>query len=407
VNRLRELRERYGWTQAEVVAEIHRRALERGDPVMPGLDQAALSKHENGHKRPCPRNRALYCDLYGADAAQLGFRVALPGANGQDDDVDRREFLTGAAGFIASASLTPPVPTRRLGSGDLARLRQSVTQLYALSEQHGEGAAYGPTTRVFHRLRDLVERGSYDSATGQGLRALTAQTARRMGTLEFQAGRNEDARRWWLEALHWARLAESDLISAGTMASMSRQASDQHRPREVIDLATTAQRTLGRAATPRLKSMLLAREAVGHAGAGDGASARVALRRARGPAEDTRHADDPRWLDYYGMAEFACHELRVAMMLGDLTAAEDGARTAVVLSDPVAYPRDYALDLVNLADVLAQRRNIDESAAIATEATVAAADLDSGRVQRGVRTVAQRLAPYRGDAGVDRFLALV
>jgi tetratricopeptide (TPR) repeat protein len=282
-----------------------------------------------------------------------------------------------------------------------------VTQLYALSEQHGEGAAYGPTGRVFYRLRSLVEHASYDSATGRALRELTAQTARRMGTLEFQAGRHEEARRWWLEALHWARRAESDLISAGTMASMARQASDQHRPREVIDLATTAQRTLGRAATPRLKSMLLAREALGHAGAGDAASARVVLRRARGPADDARHADDPRWLDYYGMAEFASHEHRVAMLLGDFTAAEDGARTAVALSDPVAYPRDYALDLVNLADVLAQRRKIDESASVGVQAVELWRDLDSGRVKRGLRAVAQRLGPYRGDASVDRFLALV
>jgi transcriptional regulator with XRE-family HTH domain len=407
VNRLREYRERYGWTQAEVVAEIHRRALERGDPVMPGLDQAALSKHENGHKRPGPRNRALYCELFGVDSAELGFRVALPDKNDQDEDVDRREFLTGAAGFIASASLAPQVPTSRLGSSDLVRLRQSVTQLYALSEQHGEGAAYGPTGRVFSRLRSLVEHASYDSATGQALRELTAQAARRMGTLEFQAGRHEAARRWWLEALHWARLAESDLISAGTMASMARQASDQHRPREVIDLTTTAQRTLGRAATPRLKSMLLAREALGHAGVGDAASARDALRRARGPADDGRHADDPRWLDYYGMAEFASHEHRVALMLGDFPAAEDGARTAVTLSDPVAYPRDHALDLVNLADVLAQRRKIDESASVGAQAGELSRDLDSCRVKRGLRAVAQRLDPYRGDAGVDRFLALV
>jgi transcriptional regulator with XRE-family HTH domain len=78
VNRLREYRERYGWTQAEVVAEIHRRVLERGDPVAPGLDQAAVSRHENGHKKPCPRNRALYCELFGADATELGDPVAQP-----------------------------------------------------------------------------------------------------------------------------------------------------------------------------------------------------------------------------------------------------------------------------------------------------------------------------------------
>jgi transcriptional regulator with XRE-family HTH domain len=407
MSRLREYRERYGWTQAEVVAEIHRRALERGDPVMPGLDQAALSKHENGRKRPGPRNRALYCDLFGADAAELGFRVAFPGENSEHEDVDRREFLTGAAGFVASASLAATGPTRRLGSGDLVRLQQSVTQLYALNEQHGEGAVYGPTARVFYRLRELVERASYDPATGRGLRELVGQTARRMGSLEFHAGRQEDARRWWLEALHWARLAESDFVSAGTMASMARQASDQHRPREAIDLATTAQRTAGRAATPRLKSTLLAREAMGHAGAGDATSARAALRRARGLADQAQHDDDPRWLDYYGMADFTSYEYRVALALGDHAAAEDAARTTLALSDPVAYPRDYALDLVTLADQLVRRRKIDESAAVATQAAVAAADLDSGRVTRGLRNVAKRLEPHRGNADVGAFLALV
>ena len=73
-----------------------------------------MSRHENGHKKPCARNRALYCELFGVGAAELGFRVALPGEKGDPEDVDRREFLTGAAGFIASASLTPVVPTRRL-----------------------------------------------------------------------------------------------------------------------------------------------------------------------------------------------------------------------------------------------------------------------------------------------------
>jgi transcriptional regulator with XRE-family HTH domain len=405
VNRLREYRERYGWTQAEVVAEIHRRAVQRGDPVVPGLDQAALSKHENGHKWPGPRNRALYCDLYGADPAELGFRVALPGEKDEHEDVDRREFLTGLTGFVASSSLAPPVPKRRLGSEDVARLQRSVTQLYALSEQHGEGTVYVPTTRVFQRLRELVERAGYDAETGRALRELAGQTARRMGSLEFHAGRHDDARRWWLEALHWARLAESDLVTAGTMASMAVQAADRHRPHEAIDLATTAQRTAGRA-SPRLKSMLLTREALGHAGAGDATSARAALCRARGLA-DRPCDDDPRWLNYYGLAEFTCYEYRVALILGDRAAAEDAARATVALSDPVAYPRDYALDLIHLADVLAQRRKIDESAAVATRAADAAAHVDSGRVTRGLRGVARQLSPYRGAAGVDTFLAHV
>jgi hypothetical protein len=56
------------------------------------------------------------------------------------------------------------------------------------------------------------------------------------------------------------------------------------------------------------------------------------------------------------------------------------ARTAVATTDPVAYPRDYALDLVNLADILAQRCEVDESASVGVQAAELSRDLDSGRV---------------------------
>ena len=408
MNRLREYRERYGLTQSEAVDAIHRHALARGDRVIPGLDQCALSRHENGHKRPNPYYQALYCEVYGATPAQLGFRLALPGESSHHEDVDRREFLAGAVSLAAETALgNLPAPKRRLGSGDIVHLRQSVLNLYDLSEQHGEGAACGLTKRVFFRLRGLVERGSYDPATGRALRELAGQTARRMGSINSHAGRYEDARRWQLEAMHWARLADADWITVGTLADMSRQASEQRRPHEAVNLVTTAQRTAGPAATPRLKSMLLVREALGHAGARDATSARARLRRARGLADHPRHDADPRWLDYYGMADFTCFEHRIALMLGDHTAAEDGARTALALSDPVAYPRDYTLDLVNLADVLAQRRKLDESAATASQAAAAATGLDSGRITRGLHAVARRLDPFKDDPGVGPHLDAV
>jgi hypothetical protein len=146
--------------------------------------------------------------------------------------------------FIASASLTPKVPTRRLGSGDVVRLRQSVTQLYALSEQHGEGAVQGPTGRIFYRLRSLVEHASYDPTTGQALRELMAQAARRMGTLEFHA---VDTKTRAVGGLRpGIGLGSPSPISSvpARWRRWRRQASDQHRPREVIDLATAAQRML-------------------------------------------------------------------------------------------------------------------------------------------------------------------
>lgn len=397
---LKEYRKRYRLTQAELVAEIRKRALARGDTVVPGLDQVALSRHENGHKRPSPYYQQLYCEVYGATPAELGFRLALPGESGHPEDVDRREFIAGAAGLVAEATLVGlPAPKPRMGSGDLVRLRQSLAEMYRMGDQQGgAGAVYALTVRTFHDVRDLVEHASYDHATGQALRELAGQTAVHAGWSAFDAGRHDDARRWWLEATYWSRLADADLLSVGAMASMARQAYEE-RPREAIDLATAAQRIAKRTATPRLTSLLLAREAVGHAGAGDATAARAALRRAGRLAEQPRHDGDPIWLDFYGPADFASQEYRAALMLGDTAAAEEAARTALALGDPVAYSRNHALDLTDLADVLAQRGEIDEAAAVARRAAAAAAGLNSARVTRGLQAAAQRLAPFTGEPG--------
>lgn len=406
MNRLREYRQRFGWTQVEVVAEIYRRAIERGDPVAPGLDQTALSRHENGTKRPGPRNRALYCDLYGATPEKLGFRVALPAGSGEDDDVNRRDFLTGAAGLAASAALPTLPASTRLGKADVDRLRESMTHLYRLDDLHGAGSVYALTTKTFDRLRGLVERAGYSASTGQALRELVGLAAEHAGWLAFDADRDDDARGWWLESLHWSRRAAADSVGVVTLASMSMQACDRRRPREAIDLATAAQRAARASATPRLTSVLLAREALGHAGAGDATSARAALRRAR-PLVDRVHDGDPSWIAFYSQANAASQEHRIALLLGDLGAAEDGARTALALNDSVGYRRNHALYLTQLANVLARRREIDESAAVAMQAAAAAADVDSGRVTWGLRDVAGRLEPYRGNPGVGAFLALL
>lgn len=63
--------------------------------------------------------------------------------------------------------------------------------------------------------------------------------------------------------------------------------------------------------------------------------------------------------------------------------------------------------MVQRADVPAQQRKIDESAAVASQAAVAAADLDSWRVTRGLRAVAGRLEPHRANADIGAFLAMV
>jgi hypothetical protein len=133
-----------------------------------------------------------------------------------------------------------------LGQSDVERLRENLTYLRRLDDRHGSAAVYEMTAHTFRRLRGLVERARYDEPTGQGLRAPVGETASRIGWLDFDAGRHEDARRWQLEALSWAQLADADSVRIGAMAAMARLTADDCRPRQAIDLATAAQRTAGR-----------------------------------------------------------------------------------------------------------------------------------------------------------------
>ena len=378
-----------GMTQAQVVAKIHKRAVARGD-VQPGLCPVAVSRHENGHKTPSLYYQALYCEVYRATPVELGFRLALPGETSDPEDVDRREFLVSTAGVLVTAAL-PSGPKRRLGQADVDELRESVIHLYKLGDQYGADAVYPLTVRTLQKLRGLIEHASYDQAIGQALQELGGQIAQHAGRLSFDAGRDDQAHHWWLEAMKWSRLTDADSVSPLAMASIALQASDQHRARETIDLAQTAQRIAGRSAPPRLKSLLLAREALGHAGTGDAQSARTALRRARTLA-DQPHADDPIWLSFYGPADFVSHERLIALTANDYAAAEDRARAALTLNDPVASPRNNVLYLTRLAEILVRRREIDESTALVTKATTAAIGLNSARVKRELQTVTQSLA---------------
>src|SRR4051812_8013674 len=95
---LKAYRIRRGLTQTQVVAEIYKRAVGRGDEE-PGLDPCAVSRHENGHKRPSAYYQKLYCEVYEASPAELGF---LP-----SDGVAEPDFTALEPAHVLATTLTP------------------------------------------------------------------------------------------------------------------------------------------------------------------------------------------------------------------------------------------------------------------------------------------------------------
>ncbi|MGH3623999.1 MAG: hypothetical protein ACRDQ5_19785 [Sciscionella sp.] len=157
------------------------------------------------------------------------------------------------------------------------------------------------------RLRTALQRGTVAPSAEHELQRVTAATTYQTGWLAYDAGQQDAARHWWLEACHLANLTEIPEAHVAALATMALQASDgPARGREVVELAQRA-RTVAHTgnATPTVLSVLAAREAVGHAMSGDRGAATSAMSEARRQLDHGRSADDPLWVGFWTPADLA------------------------------------------------------------------------------------------------------
>jgi hypothetical protein len=135
-----------------------------------------------------------------------------------------------------------------------------------------------------------------------------------------------------------------------------------------VDLAQAARAAVHDQASPTLLSLLSAREAVGHARAGDHAAAVSAISQSRQWLDQGRRGDEPFWLDFWGPADLACHETRVALVGGKGKSAEVAARAALASVDITSFPRNHVGYTVGLSSVLTQLGQFDEAISVTSDA---------------------------------------
>lgn len=260
--RLREFREHYGWTQPQIVDALKRLARELDaaagrDHVEPGIDQPTLSRHETGRKRPSPYYQALYCELYAASPAELGFRAPLPGEAGQmataslpaaeDDDVRRRRFLA-----LLSATALAPL------DGQLEGIRRGLDLIRAPSDldlDEWERTAYAycgelsatPTPQLLvHLLADFDEVAKFldrawPDAERRRLTHIVGELAVLIAHSLVSLGEHQAARRWWRTARTTADRSGDPALAAfvrGQQAMLALYGSSA--PAQILDLVDEA-----------------------------------------------------------------------------------------------------------------------------------------------------------------------
>ncbi|MGH3905472.1 MAG: helix-turn-helix domain-containing protein [Pseudonocardiaceae bacterium] len=322
-----------------------------------------------------------------------------------EDPVKRFEFLVslfglGAGFLVGSREGTEP---SRLGSEDVERWRRCLSRLYELDDQYGGGAVYDLAQRSLRQLRRVMHRASYGEATGTELHTVVGELTRHTGWLAFDTGRQAEARYWWLEASHTARFVDDDRLFVAVLRLMSRQAYELGQPREAIEVAQAAQQAAKPWGTPRLHSLLLAREALGHARDGDKRATWHVFHQAGTLLGAGRHNDDPSWLDFWNEADIASCETLAAQSLGELPLAERCTNKALAAVG-LAYPRNRASYLAKRAEVLIELRRIDEAVSTAAQAVEAGTEVSSARVDAGIDRVRAELARYSANPEVAEFL---
>ncbi len=356
---IRLIRQAHGWSQQDLADRS-------------GYSQATISRLERGVSRAM-RDTAILTDLanaLGVSFAVLGL-LCDPNQRSILDDVDRREFLGGAAGLAVTALLPQGVATPgRIHAADATQCWTALRRIEELDARQGGTVVCQMAEGMARRLQDALRRGTYQPTVGRELQSITASAMDQAGWLAYDAGWRDRARRWWLETCHFADMAEVPDVHVSALAAMALQTSNSGNGQETVDLIQAARRTATRdqSGNPPLLSLLAARQAIGYAQTGDRGAAISAIVQARHLLDHGRRGDEPFWLDFWGPADLAWHETRVALVTKQGKSAEVAARTALARVDATSFPRNHILYAAGLGSILTQRGQLDEAISVTSQA---------------------------------------
>lgn len=231
--------------------------------------------------------------------------------------VDRRDFLalTGTALAATATSwsnaVTIPEPAflrgeRRLGGATLDRLTQRLADLRVLDDELGGTVLRHLASAELRWLTGLADSADLKDTEQRRVFDLITEAARLCGWLHLDADHHAAAQAYYVTALRCSASAADPLAGANVLAGMSWQATLTGHPTEALGLLDTAERQVGRNASPKLRALLASRRARAHARAGDTRACGRALNEAENALSSSEGGQfEPDWIYFFDEAELA------------------------------------------------------------------------------------------------------
>jgi transcriptional regulator with XRE-family HTH domain len=346
-----------------------------------GLSQSQVSRLANGQsKTPSINTIKALCDGLGVPRKFAGL---LDDAS-QEDDTDRRQFLSGSLSVLAVAAI------QRSDLRDEQLLMTTSISYRQLEQRTPARSLARPVTAHLSLVCDMAQR----TAGKQRVRlsAAVAEIAGLAAWLHGDLVEPEQARRFYKMSISAAQQAQHPLLAIYMQGSFGQYATLAGDPAHGLRLLRDAAGRLPRLAPPTARAWLAALEAVALAYLGDRAALKVL-------DDAQRYADagadsEPvwPWVFPFDSSKVASYQAIAASRLGLVNIAVDAFDRA----DAARSPKQAALVAVEHARVLATGGHADQACTLAVAAYDVGATYESERVRQAVRDFRASLGSRAG-----------
>ncbi|MEV5410387.1 hypothetical protein AB0K60_16300 [Thermopolyspora sp. NPDC052614] len=369
-----------GWTRPAIfLAELAKAARLIGEPLTITDRQFRRWRAPNP-PRPHPRSCRVLHAMFGVPPTELGFPPSPHGEtntytsptpnNGEEEtDVKRRTFVTATMGTAAIAAIPGSTAPAAVGTVHLQDLHAGMAALRTLDTVHGSVGVLPLAIQHLNHIRHVIDVSDYPTSIGHRLRQLAGQMASMCGFLSFDSGHQEQARRYWGEALATAAMLNDEDLTAQALSQLGLQAIYENRPRQAYDFLQAARHRAETLGSPKLQSLIAIREARALAMLGDHALAKGELARGMRLLDQAgRGRPAPEWVGFYGPAEINLTQGHLYTEAGRHQAASPYYHAGLNQLGP-AYVRNRINYRLRYAQSLALAGQADEAAA-ETQATL-------------------------------------
>lgn len=392
---IRRIRKSVGMTQTELGALIN-------------FSQPAVSHLERGG----PASHDVRVLRLVARALQVPLAILVVESD-READVDRRNFFrAGALGSAGAAMMSVSAPANaasasagRVGASDVEAIIDSVNQIHELDLVVGGDRLCRVAANQVRYVEQLLNHGTYTDEVGRALTSTGAEMMTAAGWVHFDAGRFDDARRYYADAAQAANVAGDGIAAAHALGNASclmvrLPGKNAAGKALAVQYAQAASRATLRDGGPKLRALMAIREAEAHGSRGDKTEMTAAISRAHRAYESVR-GHDPDWV-YLSEAELNGITGKAQMWMGEHTAAATHLQAAIDSSS--AWPRERAAWQLNLARNLVDAGDISQACSLLADNLDTISSLASTRVHQRVDAIANLVRTHAAVPEVREFL---